>query len=129
MAHMMPRFATLSTLSLLVFSSIWGQLTREGLVALNSYAGQSIHPVIWAQGVGCFVMGWAIANKKCIEDVYPQIYVAITTGYCGSVTTFSTWALQVFLAFSNHARYPRSRTYSVSVAGGATLLRSTSKSG
>lgn len=54
-------------LSLLIFTAIWGTLTREGLVALNTYAGMSIKPVIWAQSVGCLVMGWAIANRDSLE--------------------------------------------------------------
>ncbi len=107
-------FDLAATLSLLVFFSLWGLLTREGLVALNTYAGQSIQPVIWAQAIGCLVMGWASANKRQIDALYPPLYTGITTGYCGSVTTFSSWVLQVFLAFSNHARYNRSGIYSVS---------------
>ena len=108
-----PSISSWCTASLIIFASLWGLLAREGLVALNSYQGQSIASVIWAQGIGCLVMGWAISNKSSIESFYPPLYVAITTGFCGSVTTFSTWVLQVFLAFSNHARYTRSGIYSV----------------
>lgn len=57
----------LSILSLLIFFSIWGTLTREGLAALNSYDGMSINPLIWPQAVGCLVMGWAIGNQRQIE--------------------------------------------------------------
>jgi hypothetical protein len=59
----------LTTLSLLAFFSLWGLLTREGLVALNTYHGQSIQPLIWAQAIGCLVMGWAIANKGAVDRV------------------------------------------------------------
>lgn len=57
----------LAIISLLAFAAIWGTLTREGLVALNTYSGQSISPLIWAQAIGCLVMGWAVANKEALE--------------------------------------------------------------
>ena len=57
----------LAILSLLMFASIWGTLTREGLVALNTYSGMSIKPVIWAQAFGCLVMGWTVANRAPLE--------------------------------------------------------------
>lgn len=46
----------LAILGLLTNAAIWGTLTREGLIALNTYDGRSIQPVIWAQAVGCLVM-------------------------------------------------------------------------
>lgn len=52
-----------AVLGLLTFASIWGTLARMGLVALNTYRGQSVDPVVWAQGVACLIMGWCIANK------------------------------------------------------------------
>lgn len=57
----------LAILGLLINASIWGTLTRQGLIALNTYSGQSITPVIWAQAVGCLVMGWVVANKETLE--------------------------------------------------------------
>ena len=54
-------------LSLLAFMAIWGTLAREGLVALNTYDGMSVDPTIWAQAVGCLVMGWAVGNRKALE--------------------------------------------------------------
>jgi len=57
-----------AVLGLLACSALWGTLARLGLSALNSYDGHSIAPVIWAQGVGCFVMGWALGNRGEIES-------------------------------------------------------------
>lgn len=57
----------MSILMLLSFSAIWGLLTREGIVALNTYPGMSIDPTIWAQAVGCFVMGWTVGHRKVLE--------------------------------------------------------------
>lgn len=61
-------FRHTSILALLAFASIWGTLTREGLVALNTYSGMSIAPTIWAQSFGCLVMGWAVANRQALEN-------------------------------------------------------------
>ncbi|CAO1622402.1 unnamed protein product [Parajaminaea phylloscopi] len=103
----------LAVLGLLIDASIWGTLAREGLIALNTYDGRSIQPVIWAQAVGCLVMGWTVANKATLEGWYPPLFIAVGTGFCGSVTTFSTWALQVFQAYSNQNHYDRHGLHNV----------------
>lgn len=104
----------LAILGLLAFASIWGTLAREGLVALNTYAGQSITPLVWAQAVGCLIMGLAIGeNRKAIEGRYPPAYIMITTGFCGSVTTFSAWMLDVFRAFGDQMHYGRGGLHNV----------------
>lgn len=102
-----------ATLGLLMFSSIWGTLAREGLVALNTYDGRSITPVIWAQAVGCFIMGWTVANKPALESWYAPAFVMLGTGFCGSLTTFSSWILQVFQAYGNQLHYNRGGLHNV----------------
>jgi hypothetical protein len=66
-----------AVLGLLACSALWGTLARLGLSALNSYDGHSIAPVIWAQGVGCFVMGWALGNRAEIESRCVPILAAL----------------------------------------------------
>jgi fluoride exporter len=100
-------------LGILIFSSIWGLLAREGLIALNTYSGQSIEPTIWAQAVGCLVMGWNVANKEDLEKWYPPAFIAIGTGFCGSLTTFSSWILHVFQAYGNQNHYDRHGLHNV----------------
>lgn len=123
-----PLSRHLSILGLLTFTSLWGTLARLGLVAINTYPGQSIAPVIWAQGVGCFIMGWAMANKKTIDDLYPPLYTAITTGFCGCITTFSVWVLECFRAYGDQYHHNRSGFYNVraekriSKGGGSSRL-------
>lgn len=123
--------------SLIAFAAIWGTLAREGLNAVGSFDGQPLaEPILWAQAVGCLIMGWAAANKGMLDrpravkltasgtDLFGNgavrgktlptlgLHVALSTGFCGSVTTFSTWILQDFLAFSNHGLYHRSGFFS-----------------
>ncbi|SPO22196.1 uncharacterized protein UTRI_02206_B [Ustilago trichophora] len=104
-----------SILGLLAFAAIWGTLAREGFVALNTYDGQSVFPLVWAQAVGCLIMGLAIgaANRRAIEGRYPPAYIMITTGFCGSVTTFSKWMLDVFRAFGNQEHWHRHGLHNV----------------
>ena len=47
---------------------------------------------------------------------YPPTYTFLTTGIAGSVTTFSSWMLEGFLAFSNEDQYTRGGFHDVSVA-------------
>ncbi|CBQ72228.1 conserved hypothetical protein [Sporisorium reilianum SRZ2] len=112
-----------ATLGLLSFAAIWGTLAREGLVALNTYDGESVAPLIWAQSVGCLVMGLAIgANRQAIEGRYPPAYIMITTGLCGSITTFSRWMLDVFRAFGNQQHFDRHGLHNVMDALSQTAL-------
>lgn len=105
----------MATVSLLSFAAIWGTLTRKGLSALNTYDGQSVTPLVWAQAVGCLVMGLAIGgtNQRSIETRYAPAYIMITTGFCGSVTTFSAWILDVFRAFGDQMHYERHGLHNV----------------
>lgn len=108
-------YAAIATAAAIVFGSIWGTLTRLGLVALNTYDGQSVAPLVWAQAVGCLVYGYASEKKSkaAIEAFYAPAAPMITVGFAGSCTSFSTWAFDVFHAFSNGQHYHRIGLYSV----------------
>ena len=111
----MRAVATCATAALIALGAIWGTLARLGLVALNSYDGQSVAPLIWAQAVGCLVFGYAShkRSKAAIEAWYAPAFPMLTVGFAGSCTSFSTWALDVFQAFSNGQHYHRVGLYSV----------------
>ena len=108
-------WATIATAGAITLGSIWGTLARLGLVALNTYDGQSIAPLVWAQAVGCLVFGYAShkRSKAAIEGWYAPAFPMITVGFAGSCTSFSTWALDVFQAFSNGEHHDRIGLYSV----------------
>ncbi|KIY49270.1 hypothetical protein FISHEDRAFT_41531 [Fistulina hepatica ATCC 64428] len=94
-------------IALLIPSSIFGLLARLGLEALGNYDGQSIFQLAYAQALGCFVMGFSVPLKEAIGEFYAPLYTAITTGFCGSLTTFSGWQLDVFHAWVNAEHYSR----------------------
>jgi hypothetical protein len=61
--------------------SILGTLARLGLTALFSYPGQAVFALIWAQGVGCFLMGCLTGRKSDVEKVLGTVgFVALSTG-------------------------------------------------
>lgn len=96
--------------------SILGTLTRLGLQSLNDYTGHLIPPLVWAQFVGCAVMGFVTEDDKIFpkkKEKYDAFYTGITVGYCGSVTSFSAWILQVYEDLGNTDGYSRNRGYNV----------------
>ncbi|KAG9016635.1 hypothetical protein FRB90_002750 [Tulasnella sp. 427] len=88
-------------ITLIMPSAVFGLLARLGLDALATYPGQSIFPLAWVQAAGCFAMGGLLGLREPISEFYPELYIALTSGFCGSLTTFSSWQLDVFLAWSN----------------------------
>lgn len=104
-----PWIYQLQLISILVFFAIWGLLTRLGLTAIGNFDGQNVFSLLLVQIVGCTIMGTAVALQARLTKIHLLLYLAITTGYCGSVTTFSSWMLQVFQAFSNSSKLSRSR--------------------
>ncbi|TFK23234.1 hypothetical protein FA15DRAFT_687942 [Coprinopsis marcescibilis] len=88
-------------------ASILGLLARLGLQALGSFDGQSVFPLLYVQGLGCFVMGICLRLKEPLGQFYGPLYTALTTGFCGSLTTFSGWQFDIFGAWINAGGYRR----------------------
>ncbi|KAF4774658.1 hypothetical protein HER10_EVM0002108 [Colletotrichum scovillei] len=110
------------TLSYLVFFAIFGTIARLGLQALTLYPGAPVSfGVLWANEWGMPNYhreiikarrrgeqaddGAASSDLKTIP-----LYIGLSTGFCGSFTSFSSFIRDVFLAMVNDL--PR--------AGGAT---------
>ncbi|KAH9899918.1 CrcB-like protein-domain-containing protein [Cubamyces lactineus] len=88
-------------LALLMPASIFGVLARLGLQAITTYDGRSIFPLAWIQGAGCLIIGFALGMKEPFGRFYGPLYTAVTTGFCGSLTTFSGWQLDIFTSWIN----------------------------
>ncbi|KAK0553297.1 hypothetical protein OC845_001297 [Tilletia horrida] len=106
--------STILIVSLLIPASMLGTLTRIGSMDIFTFPGTPLDPpIMWAQIIGCAVFGGALQNKAHFDKIIlsskrsgaipvgAALYTALTTGYCGSVTTFSTWILDIYLAFAN----------------------------
>lgn len=115
----------ISTLLNISCGSIWGVLARKGLIALTSYPGLFLGGLIWANFVACYVMGMAIESEALwavlldedggLPHKFPSkgaipLFAAITTGFCGSCSSFSSMILEMFNLAANlppvEAEYP-----------------------
>jgi CrcB protein len=114
----------LYTISYLVLFSILGALARVGLQALTTYASAPVHAAsVWSNFAGCLVMGYLTEDRVLFyirdldtiryDDVDEKnkahatwkkampLYMGLTTGFCGSLTTFSSFIRDMFLAMAN----------------------------
>lgn len=58
-----------STISLLIFATIWGVLARLGLEWIGGFAEEQVFSLIWAQIVGCLLMGLVVERKNGLEKL------------------------------------------------------------
>lgn len=119
----------LYTTSYLVFFAIFGTLARLGLQALTYYPGAPIVTgVLWANFGGCVLMGFFLEDRNIFREEWGHghsphpsnqstdsawikkhktvkksipLYIGLTTGFCGSFTSFSSFMRDAFLALSN----------------------------
>ncbi|CAF0976484.1 unnamed protein product [Rotaria sordida] len=76
-----------SIMPIIVFSYI-GVLIRLGLAFLGNNQAP-LCAAFWPNFVGCFIMGFVVEQKIHIHQHFAQLYIGLTTGLCGSITTFS----------------------------------------
>ncbi|EME85889.1 uncharacterized protein MYCFIDRAFT_150933 [Pseudocercospora fijiensis CIRAD86] len=129
-----PRWLTeLYTVSYLVLFSLLGTLARLGVQWITFYPGAPITtPVIWANMGGSFILGFLAEDQGLFRDHVQDLataekqdtdlaidkalftkhkktiplYVGLGVGFCGSFTSFSSFARDVFLALSNNLPAP-----------------------
>ena len=107
----------LVSIAALSLGSYAGVTARISLSFLSEWDGISHFPSFWAQIVGALVIGVLVVYKGRIPEKYLVIYTAVSTGLCGSLTTFSSWnveAAQVLMQSNDttlntniHDYYPR----------------------
>lgn len=69
-----------------------GILARIYLTELAVWNGLPLFPAFYSEVVGTAVMGFVLSHKKLfLEKQHKLTYQALTTGFCGSLTTFSSW--------------------------------------
>ncbi|KAJ2409755.1 hypothetical protein GGI10_004647 [Coemansia sp. RSA 2530] len=107
----------------LVFFSMIGVLVRVHLNRLFTYAGAPVYSLIWVQLLGCFIMGMSMRLKGVLLSYSPALNTGITTGLCGSITTFSSWQLLLLQQFFNTTRSDHSQFRNF--LGGMSVLATT----
>ncbi|KAI3058677.1 hypothetical protein CBS147353_10709 [Aspergillus niger] len=117
---------------LILFSFI-GTLLRIAIECLTFYPGSPVNTsVIWANVGGSFIMGFLSEDQEIFrfEEVVAKIpeeerqdgtrraahlkahkktiplYIGLTTGFCGSLTSFSTFIRDVYLALADRLPVP-----------------------
>ncbi|SCU91589.1 LAFA_0F04654g1_1 [Lachancea sp. 'fantastica'] len=92
-----------------IFFSILGNYSRMGLIQLTNYSGAYVRgpTVLWANIGACFVMG-LMQEMKIFKLFSPLLFTALTTAYCGSVSSFSSLMIELFTNAANvsSARVP-----------------------
>lgn len=106
----------LAYIGVLIPMSILGALIRIGLLRLETYPGAPVFGLVYVQWIGCFIMGIAVQKKGWLQYIYPPLQVGLSTGLCGSITTFSSWQRDVFEAFANYTQANHSTGYNILAA-------------
>ncbi|KGO64376.1 Camphor resistance CrcB protein [Penicillium italicum] len=132
----------------LVVFSLVGTLLRVAIECLTFYPGSPVNTsVLWANVGGSLVMGFLSEDQElfCFEEVEASIpeserqdgarraahltahkktiplYIGLTTGFCGSLTSFSTFIRDVFLALVNDLPVPVGPYADISLYGSAPV--------
>jgi len=53
-------------------------------------------PLILPNSIGCILLGFVNAFKCTLSERQYALYLGLTTGLCGSITTFSSWNMAIF---------------------------------
>lgn len=77
------------------FFGILGFLAREGLIHLTQHQGL-LGGVIWANFAGCAIMGFLITHPITHKKASAPLYIGLTTGFCGSLTSLSSAEFRAF---------------------------------
>ncbi|RPA99847.1 hypothetical protein L873DRAFT_1827821 [Choiromyces venosus 120613-1] len=102
----------------LTLFSLLGTLTRLGLLHLTTYPSAPLPPLFWPQFAGSLIMGFLLEDKSLLfpTSTTPStaktsmpLYLGLTSGYCGSVTAFSSFMLGAFDELSNMGQSGRGR--------------------
>ncbi|CAF3917650.1 unnamed protein product, partial [Rotaria sp. Silwood2] len=106
-----------SIMPIIIFSYI-GVLIRLGLAFLGNNQSP-LSAAFWPNFVGCLIMGFVVERKIHIHKHSSQLYIGLTTGLCGSITTFSGVMYNSCIALygsSSHFTYPVSNYLAVIVS-------------
>jgi CrcB protein len=81
---------------LLVLCSTLGVLLRMALLTIRT---GEIASVVFPNMLGCFVMGYLTTQENFFLAHNPRMWLALSSGLCGSITSFSGFASALYVSF------------------------------
>ncbi len=80
-----------------------GSVARWALAMRFNTTAVSVLPIgtLLANLIGAFIIGGAMAYFSRHAQLEPHWKVLITTGFCGGLTTFSTFSMETFTFLNN----------------------------
>lgn len=102
----------------IINGAIWGVIARRLLNKLTA-EGSYLSGVVWANFTACFVMGLSVDSVQVWSTLVKEglyggnkgaipLYVGITTGFCGTCSSFLSFILDIFnfSVDTVHSTYP-----------------------
>ena len=109
-------------LALVGGGAIPGALLRWRLESLSGLMPHSLKSVLGSHGmgnmIGCLVIGLVLAGSAA----RPRLMLAVGIGFCGSLTTFSSWMLELARVLESGQVSAVSGVLVVSLVGGLGLV-------
>ncbi|EXJ94248.1 hypothetical protein A1O1_02641 [Capronia coronata CBS 617.96] len=120
-----PFVAEVFTIGWLILFSLLGTLARLGVEAITLYPNSPFTSrVLWANLGGSLTMGFLAEDRRLFRQEWGSfdpgasaaahgktkktipLYIGLTTGFCGSFTSFSSFIRDCFLALTNALESP-----------------------
>lgn len=81
---------------------VLGCLLRWALaLMMNSYFPTIPPGTLAANLIGCYIIGVAVAFFTAYPGFAPEWRLLLTTGFCGGLTTFSTFSAEIVVLFQS----------------------------
>lgn len=110
-----------SVIAISVGASLGALLRWQLGLKLNSLLPALPLGTLSANLVGAYIIGFAIAYFSQMPQMSPEARLLIITGFCGGLTTFSTFSAEVFTQLQNSQILCALRTTLVHVVGSVVL--------
>ncbi len=110
-----------SVIAISVGASLGALLRWQLGLKLNSLLPALPLGTLSANLIGAYIIGFAIAYFSHVPQLSPEARLLIITGFCGGLTTFSTFSAEVFTQLQNSQILWALRTTLVHIVGSVLL--------
>lgn len=110
-----------SVIAISIGASLGALLRWQLGLKLNSLFPALPLGTLSANLIGAYIIGFAIAYFSQIPQISPEARLLIITGFCGGLTTFSTFSAEIFTQLQNSQMLWAFRTAIVHMFGSVLL--------